>query len=664
MITENTEQNTDIGIPEILENQDNEERYRKILAEAREELAKDIEYDRENRLDALSDLEFAFKEKAQWPEQIRAERESEGRPCLEINKMPTYIDQVVGDQRQNRPSISVIPVDSKADPYIAKILGGWIKHVQAISKADIVIDHAFEHAVSCGYGAMRVVTKYIENSIDEQDAFIEKIDNALSVYWGRHSEYDCSDANHCFVISDIDRKEYKNKYGEEPMSFDTACSVGIEDGWFNKDTIRIAEYFKKEPVDRTIYQLQDGRIVDVLQEGDIPVKLRKVNGYKIKWYLLSGNKVLDEREWAGRKYIPVVPIWGKEINIGGKRQIRGLIRYAKGSQAMYNYWVSCDTETVALAPKSPYIVTPEQVKGHEPMWNDAHRKLYFYLLANPDPKAPGWPHRELPPQASSAMTAKIQMADQEIRDTIGLQRASMGMQGNERTGVAIRERKQEGDVGTFMFIDNASRSIEQLGRVLVDIAPRILDTQRIIRLGLDSGKFDFASVNIQAPDGNIINDLSMGTYDVVVTTGPSYTTQRTEARQSMKDFIQYMPQAAPLIGDKYAKAMDWPDSIEIAERLEYLLPPEIKQKLEAERTKENGGQPSMPIQQQQPPDPLLEAKIQESTMKLEELKIRLEQEKTKLEGFQLDNELKVSGSKQGMQKMIDEIIQEQAQNKI
>jgi len=972
----------------------------KILAEVRDRLKKSMDEDYENRKLALEDLEFIGIEGAQWPAAIRAEREADGRPCITTNKMPTFIDQVVGDQRMNRPSIKVVPVDSVADPYIAEILGGWIKHVQQVSKSDIAIDHGFEQAVACGYGAIRVVTEFSGDDSFNQDVYIRKIDNALAIFWGKYSEYDCSDAKYCSIVTDIDRDEFKETYGSDPMPFNQADSQFIE-GWCTANTVRVVEYFVKEPVTKTIYQLDDGRIVEKLEPGDVEVKRRKTKGYKIKWYLLSGNKILDEKDWVGKKYIPIIPIWGKELNVGGRRKIRGLIRNAKDPQRMYNYWQrlslstpiptvdgwktmadihkgdivfsekgipsivlgespifdnrdcykiifsddsfvvadadhlwtveekqirqrpdykniwkqktvhtkdlsiakhrinvtkpfelpekdlkippytlglwlsdgsshyptifahkdtidelsgymridgckltekksmndgsiyrthilglrkefvkynllknkhipseylrssfnqrlsllqglmdgdgscdngggaklatsipelakgfselirtlgfkassyidsntrnfykgewlkgkteyhfyfttysdmpvfklkyklkkqnlpkatnrnqskryqivsiekinsvpvkciavdspshlflagegmipthnSCDTEIVALAPKAPYLATVKQIAGHESQWKEAHRKNFPYLLVNWDDKAPGWPKREAPPQASSAMVEKIQMADQEIRDTMGLQKASLGMQSNERSGVAIQERKKEGDVGTFAFIDNLARSIEQLGRVLVDVAPGVLDTERIIRLGLEGGLQKFEAINIETPEGPIVNDLSIGTYDVVVTVGPSFTTQRTEARQSMSEFIQYYPQAAPLIGDLYAKSMDWPGADEMAERLEFLLPPEIREKKTKERAENKGTAPPEPVAPPQPPpDPLLEAKIQEAGLKLQELQIKIEQEKVRLEGLQIDNEIKVATGKESLRQMVKKGREEQ-----
>lgn len=621
------------------------DRERLILKEARERLRIAQEEDYQNRQEAFEDLEFAFVPGKQWPTEVKLDRI--GRPCIEVNKMPTYIDQVVGDQRQNRPSIKVIPVDSNADPKTANILGGWIKHVLQISQADIAVDHAFEHAVSCGYGAFRVTTKYNDGFSFNQEAYVEKIDNALAVWWGKHSKYDCSDAQYCFVVSDVDREEYKLKYKEEPMSFSSVDSNYIE-GWCTEKTVRVCEYFVKEPVRDYIHivAMANGETITVdntydLQEGDQVVNTREVESYKVKWYLLSGNKILDERDWLGKKYIPIIPVWGKEINVGGRRMVRSLIRYSKDAQRMYNYWNAVYTETIALAPKAPYLVTVAQISNHEPMWNTAGNKNHPYLLYNPDSKAPTLlPKRELPPQASSGMAEMLNMAGQDIHDTMGLQKASLGIPSNERSGAAIRERKQEGDIGTFAFIDNSTRSWNYLARVLIDIAPALIDTERIIRLGLDDGGSDFANVNIQTLEGRI-NDIGMGSYDVVVTTGPSYTTQRSEARESLGDIMQYSPETGIYLAPEMVENMDFPGAKKAAKLLRNLWPPDVRMKYEAEEAAKNGEQVE-PIQPppQPPPDPMVEIQAQEGMLKAQKLQVEIEQEKVKLEGIQLDNVLK------------------------
>lgn len=628
------------------------------LRTLRKQIQKAIDTDRDNRMAAKDDLEFVAVDGKQWPDQIRAERTAEGRPCLTINKMPVFIDQVVGDQRMNRPAIKVIPVDSKADPEVAKILSGWIKHVQQISRSDVAIDHGFEHAVACGYGAWRVTTKYVSDDSNDQEAYIEKIDNALAVFWSKHTEYDCSDAKECFIISDMDRDEYKEEYGFEPMGFKSGGDAYIED-WSSEDTVRVVECFSKKYTKKTLFVLEDGTTTFALEEGQKSVKSREVNSYVIMWELLSGDRILKTQEWVGKKYIPVIPVWGKELNVAGKRVVRSLIRNAKDPQRMFNYWESTDTETVTMQPKSPYILTPKQIAGHEQQWQNAHKANYPYLLANPDKDAPGWPHRQAPPQVSSAMVEKLRDCDQEIRDTMGLQKATLGMQSNERSGEALREQKKEGSVGTFAFPDNLSRSLEHTGRILIDIAPALLDTERIVRLGLDDGEYEFTKVNVEGVDGEIFNDLSIGIYDVVATVGPSFTTQRTEARKSMQDFMQYYPQAATVVGDLYAKAMDWPGAEKLAQRLEFLLPAELKEKIAADEAKRAGEEVSPPAESPAPPpDPLMEMKLQEEQIKLQEAQIKLEQEKVELEKAKVELEVLVNSSKDNLKKMIEEVISE------
>lgn len=629
-----------------------ENKVQALLREAQKRLELAMEAEGDNRQKALEDLEFIAIEGAQWPAAIRAMRESDDRPCLSINKMPTYLDQVVGDQRMNRPSVKVVPVDSKADPEVARILGGWIKHVQQVSKADVAIDNAFEHAVAGGYGALRVVTKYVSDFSFDQEAFIQVIENALAVFFGPHEEYDCSDAMYCFIITDLPRDEYRQKYKLDPMPFNKADSRFVE-GWATKDTVRVAEYFVKEPVTKTLYELADGTLTHKLAEGqsDLVVRKRRVDTYKIKWYLISGDAILEESDWMGKKYIPVIPVWGKQLNVGGRKILRGLIRHGKDSQRQLNYWNSVDTEVIALQPKSPFLVTPAQIAGHESQWKLAHKQSFPYLLVNPDTKAPGWPKREAPPQASSAFVTKIQQTDQDIRDTIGLQKAALGMQSNERSGVAIRERKMEGDVGTFAFADNLSRSIEHLGRVLIDLAPGILDTRRIIRLGLDNGEFEHVEVNVPTGEKDemtgeaiIGNNMQIGTYDIVATVGPSFTTQRAEAKQSMSEFIQYVPDVAPLIIDLYAKNMDWPGAEEFAERLEYLLPPEVRAQKAAKAAQGQGASASPPTEAPAPqnePSPEEALNSELAMIKLQEAKMKLEQEKAKLAGLLLINKGKM-----------------------
>lgn len=238
------------------------------------------------------------------------------------------------------------------------------------------------------------------------------------------------------------------------------------------------------------------------------------------------------------------------------------------------------TETVALAPKSPYIVTPQEVKGHEEMWNTANIKNHPYLLVNAQGNTK--PRREPPPQIPTGSAQMLQLAAGDIQDTIGMYQASFGEKSNERTGIAIRERAGRSEFGTYHFGDNFRRAVLASTKQLINIIPKIYDTQRIIRILGEDGQDELVKINETVMNNatgetHSINDLTIGKYDVVADVG-LYSTRRQEAVQMMTSVIQSAPNIAPLMLDLLFKASDWPYADEIKKRLEKNLPALLGQK--------------------------------------------------------------------------------------
>lgn len=569
-----------------------------VIKEARKrfEYAADAELD--NRENALEDLRFCNGE--QWPEGIKKQRDDEGRPCLTINRLPQFVKHVINSQRQNRPSIKVKPVDDKSDPGLARVYEGLIRNIEQQSLADAAYDTALEFGVKGGFGYFRVITEYSNDDAFEQDIRIKRIANPFTVYLDPdHQEPDASDMGWCFVTELLDKDVFEARYpGADSSEFDSG--LGDDKTWFSEDKIRVAEYWRKVPTKKLIGLLEDGTVTDVdkLPLEVQPVKTREVTCYKIEWRLITGKEVLETREWAG-KYIPIIPVFGDETNIEGRKIYSGLVRWAKDPQRMYNYWRTQATELVALAPKAPFLVTPEQVENFEDVWKTANTKTHAYLPYNHT----GAPLPQRQPFANSPIGAvnEALAASDDIKATTGIYNPSLGMESNETSGRAIIARQRQGDNATFNYIDNLSRAIAHCGRILVDLIPKIYDTPRIVRLMNDDSE-EMVEINkvVQTPLGETrINDLSVGKYDVVVSVGPAYATRRQEAAESMLQFIQSSPNAGPLIADLVAKNMDWPGAEEIAERLRKALPPHISgQGLPPEITEEIQGREAE-IQQEQ-----------------------------------------------------------------
>ncbi len=547
-----------------------------------------------NRNLAIEDLKFVLGGDEQWDKEAITARA--GRPRLTINKLPKFVRQVTGDQRQNRPDIKVRPVDSSSDPTMAKIIEGHIRNIQYNSYASIAYDNAFKHAVAGGYpGWWRVETKYAEDDTFDQDIMIEGILNQFCVYPDPETVHDVyrGGLEWCFVTETMSKSKFEQLFPKDEITGWTEQGTGENlDGWLLDDTIRVAEYYYKEIVEKTLYKLQDGSTIDsskVKNEHIIPspdgkgkslmiqgqpypiLKERKVKAKQVKWCLVTGHKILEgPKDWAG-KYIPLVPVYGDTWTIEGKTYYKSLIRDAKDAQKVYNYTVSQNMEMAALQPKVPYKVTPAQIKGHESQWNQLNNYPFPYVLYNPDPNTGGAPQRE---QGATVNTVFVQMAQQatsDMKDTIGIYDAALGQSSNERSGVAIFARQRESDVGMFEFIDNYGRAITFTGKILVDLVPRIYDTERTIRTLGEDDSHGIVPINkiVVNPDGSqtLINDITAGKYDIAITVGPSYTTQRMQAAESMMKLIQSVPQLMSVIGDLVIKNMDWPGSEKIAERL-------------------------------------------------------------------------------------------------
>lgn len=566
----------------------------------------------EHDLREVSEDDFCFAAGDQWPFEVKRDRELEDRPCLTINRLPQFIAQVVGDARQNKPAIKALPVDDNADPDTAKIYEGLIRQIEVSSKAHEAYLTGLEHAATGGWGHWRVVTQYSDDTTFNQDIRVKRIVNPFSVYWDPSArEYDRSDARWCFVTEWISKEAFEERYPDHSPDDWEVEARSCHDWIDNKDNqVRIAEYWVKERETKRLALLESGETVDVtdVQPPMGVVRVREVRCDKICRYVLSGHAVIeDKRDWPG-KYIPIIPVWGPEEYVDGDVRPRSVIRYAKDAQKQYNFWQSQITEKIMLAPRSPWLVTIKQIKGLERFWNAANEENRAYLPYNPDPGAPGPPQRNPPPSVNQAELAQSAQAIDDMKGTTGIYDAGLGNRSNETSGVAINARKMQSDSATFAWIDNLARSITRTGQILVDLIPRIYDTERMVRiLGVDD-ESDFVPVNTYVRDENgnvqLMHDLTQGKYDVRVTMGPSFATQRQEAAQSLMQFIQAVPQAGQVAADLIAKNMDWPGAEELAERLKKLLP-------------EGMDEDAPP----QPPDPMQQLQLQRAQVELEKAKM-------------------------------------------
>lgn len=593
-----------------------------FLQMVRENVAEGYNFWEEVFKQAEDDVRFRAGD--QWPDYAKKDREASARPMLVFNDLPQYLSQIIGDQRQNRTSIQIAPADDTGASTevvdtngkklkAAEAYEGLIRNIEYRSGAEAHYDTAYEHAVDGGFGWLRVLTEYSTPTSFDLDIRIKSLKNRWSAMIDpTFDEPDASDAEWGIVGDWMHEHQFRKLYPKALVGQLAADPAGW---WGTKERIAVCEYFQRYAVERTLLLLQSGQVVflDEHDERDLRavgvVRERKVQTHKIQWFKLTSMSVLRGPVDVPCSTVPIVPVFGREVRGRDFVTFESLIRHAKDPKRADNFWMTAATERVALSPNAPWLVTPKMIEGFEGQWAAANRGTPAYLTYNPDGALT--PTRQQP---GTMPVAELQMAaamTDKVKSAVGMYDAALGARSNETSAKAIMVRQRESDVGSFQFIDNLSRAIRRIGILCTEMIPRVYDGTRTVRLRFADGSGTYVRVN-EPQDGKVINDLSVGAFDVVVKTGPSFTTQREEAANALTEFVRAVPSIGPIVMDKLVTAMDWPGAQEIADRLKMQLPPHMLSDEDRERLAEK-----MPEPQPSPEAMAQMAEAEASKMKAE-----------------------------------------------
>jgi len=588
--------------------------------------------EQEFRRQASEDLHFLNGD--QWDTVTVQDRQNTGRPCLTFNMLPSFVQQVTNELRQNRPSLQVDPVSDKSDEDTAMVYSGLLKHIEVESNADTQYDQASWYQVVTGLGYLRVTPEYESEDSFDQVLKIQSVSNPECVFYDPNSSQpDGSDAEYAFVIEDMPIEEFRRKFPNSELAATIELSgnawkpnsntqqlsqIMAGPGWVTEHTIRVAEYFYKEYERKTLYHLLDNRTgiqsttfekpsildlkTEIIEDEETGYKSetmpnitilneREVDKCQIRWCKINGQEILEQTDFPG-KYIPIVPVKGHEFTVNGKTTLYGLIKNSKDAQKSYNFHANLQMELVDLAPKAPWVGATGQFDGKEHMWRDANITNYSYLEYNPIP-APGNTNFPLPPPTRQSNETPIQavaatrtMAHDDLKAITGLFDASMGQDNQQgpESGIAVLSRQNQSKMTNYHFYDNLCRSIKQIGRILVKIIPYYYDAPRMIRIVKPDNTSELIAINNYVDQYGVAknkpgktHDLTSGDYDVVIDTGPSFQTKRQESVEAMMTLGAAYPEAMPLIADIMASQMDWPGAREIAKRLKTAVPQAVLQ---------------------------------------------------------------------------------------
>lgn len=569
----------------------------KIIQEAKDRFTRCQDWESGFRNLYVIDVKFANADSDngwQWPDDLRRDREVNKRPSLTVNKVGPLCAMITNDIRQNMPEVSYKPTGGEATFESAQTMEGIYRHIAYKSNAASLYDTAAESAVEGGIGWVRIVTDYEDDDSFDQEILFAPVRDHLSVYLDPDIKMmDGADAKFGFVFDDVPRKEFKLQYPKA----DAAASSGLgeADDWIRDDNVRVAEYYRiLETNDELIYLADENGKDAKFKRSDMTpdlekalkaaidrgndFKSRKVKKLQLEWYKIGGSEIIARRKLKG-KYVPLIRVVGKERIIEGKLERKGHVRTLKDPQRMYNYNTSGQVEYGALATKTPWIVATDAIAGNEVAWNNANRNNAAYLTfkhKDEDGEPIPAPQRADPPGTSPAFIEGMKIAATELEMASGQTAPQQANPLLERTPQAINAREKKGEVVTGHFQENLALAVRHGGRIIMDLIPYYLDTERVIKiLGKDGTqsevhiKPDAQTAYEEQKDGDEVTAIfnpNVGKYEVESETGPSYATQRQQAWDAFIQISTKAPDFMNEFGDLMFQQADFPLADKISER--------------------------------------------------------------------------------------------------
>jgi hypothetical protein len=523
---------------------------------------------RDERLQCLQDRRFYSLAGSQWEGPLWDQYEN--KPKFEVNKIMLAVIRIVNEYRNNRITVDYVSKDGTENEKMAEVCDGLYRADEQASVADEAYDNAFEEAVGGGIGAWRLRTVYEDEENYEDDRqrirFEPIFDADSSVFFDLNAKrQDKSDAKYCFVVTSMTRESYKETYNDDPTDWPKVIHQ-YEFDWSTPDVVFVAEYYKMEEKTETIrifkaidgteerYTTTDFRNDETLEEtllaiGHTEIRQKRVKRMRVRKYIMSGGKVLEDAGYIAGKCIPIVVVYGKRWFVDNIERCMGAVRLAKDAQRLKNMQLSKLGEISALSSVEKPILVPEQVAGHQVMWAEDNLRDYPYLLVNPITSADGGTTISGPvaytksPQIPPAMAALLQITETDMQDILGNQQGADKMVSGI-SGKAVEMIQTRVDMQTFIYMSNFAKGMKRCGEIWLSMAKDIYteDSRKMKTISPtgDAGVVELMQPMIDQETGEIkmANDLSSAAFDVVAEVGPSSSSKRAATVRALTGMLQ------------------------------------------------------------------------------------------------------------------------------
>ena len=527
---------------------------------------------RDTRIQCLMDRRFCSVTGAQWEGPMGDQFEN--KPRFEFNKVHMAVIRIINEYRNNRISVDFVSKDGREADQLAETCDGLYRADEQDSGAQEAYDNAFEEGVSGGYGALRLCAQYVDEDDDDNDqqrVAIEPIFDADScVFFSLDGKrQDKRDATKCFVLTPMTYAAYRDEFNDDPASWPKEISKSEFD-WCQPEVVWVAEVYCVEQKHEMMYYFrgisldedepnemkvtaeelrEEGKTEELQALGFRQVRQKRVRRRKVRKYIMSGAKVLEDCGYIAGTEIPVIPYYGKRWYVDGIERCMGHVRLAKDAQMLQNMIMSWLAEMAARFDIEKPILTPEQIAGHAVMWAEDNIKKYPYLLINPIlDEATG---QALPagpiaytkaPNMPPAMAALAGLAQQALEDLLGNQQAGEQLQPNQ-SGKAVELIQQRLDMQVFIYMSNFAKTVKRIGEVWLSMNKDLLTEAgrklKVLHQTGDTGYVELKRPMVSKTTGEkyLENDMSQAKFDVYADVGPSSSSRRAATVRALTGLL-------------------------------------------------------------------------------------------------------------------------------
>jgi hypothetical protein len=510
---------------------------------------------------------FLVSPAAQWEGFARGE--ADFRPRYQMDIISQAIGRFYGEWVANRPAVKYRSEGATADKD-AELLTGLYRKDESRAGGNFAINNAVKSALYGGYGAMKLVAKYLDNEndeVDEQSIFFEPVYSAYStVVWVGGKRQDKADSRICYELTELSEEDWDDQYPK----FDPSSFMDIEDMRENGTTTYVVakRYEVKSEKTEVIYfenlETRDKKKVyadeveaamDELDAlGYVETARRKMNRQYVECCVLADEVLEKPRRIAG-KYIPIVPFYGRWVFVDGQEQYEGMVRRLMDAQRLTNMAVSNVAEVSAFSPlRVPYFTT-DQVKGHENRLAQRHIGMTTFQVVNPQKNddgsiaAMGPVGYDEPPPVPQATASLIDICTNYAQQQTGGNPADAAVSdASFKTNLALQTRI---DMNTQDIVESIELSMLRVGEVYRAMAAEVHSGFKVAStMGADGieSKVTMNEIIWDEDSGQFItiSDVSNGTFNVVVDVGPSYRSMRQQSAEEMRNLAGMLDPADPM----------------------------------------------------------------------------------------------------------------------